>query len=134
MLKTKRVRPKIDYGKVRKSMTVPDQSLSIDEIVKRYVRGLPVDVIQRQGVYVDQNDHDLEKMSRMNFADQADMAEEMARKAEQIEEQHNERVREHLERKNEEAAKKKAKDKSELPGIEVLDNTMPVDTKAPGKQ
>lgn len=48
--------------------------MSIIEIVKRYTRGIPVDVIQRQGVFIDQNEHDLEKLHRMDFGEKADMA------------------------------------------------------------
>lgn len=75
--------PPVNFQKVRKSYTVPDQSLSIKEIVERYVRGLPVDVVQRQGVYADNEDVDLEKLSRMDFADKAAYAEDMRREAAQ---------------------------------------------------
>lgn len=128
MLSTKRVRPKIDYAKVRKSVTVPDQSLSIQEIVKRFVKGIPVDVVQRQGVYIDQSDHDLEAMSRMGFAEKADMAEELLESAERIKQQLEENERLRIERERNKAAEK-AKREQQKPGIDVLDNTMPDDTK-----
>lgn len=85
--------PKINYKKRRPSKTVPDQSLSIKEIVSRFVRGIPVDVQQREGVYVDQSDHDLEKLSRMDFAEKADMAAVLAQQAAQMQNelQENER-------------------------------------------
>lgn len=77
MVRFKYVRGVIDFNKVQKSLTVPDQSLSIQEIVRRYVKGIPVDVVQRQGVYVDQDLHDLEAMSRKDFAQKAALAAEL---------------------------------------------------------
>lgn len=77
MVRYKYVRGVIDYSKLGKSLTVPDQSLSIQEIVRRYVKGIPVDVVQRQGVYVDQDLHDLEAMSRKDFAQKAALAAEL---------------------------------------------------------
>lgn len=74
--------PEVNYAKVRKSRTVPDQSMTIQEIVKRYVRGIPVDVVKREPVYVDQNDHDLEKLSRMDFHEKAEYAQGLSEYAE----------------------------------------------------
>lgn len=120
--------PTIDYSKKNKSMTIPDQSMSIDEIMKRFVRGIPVDVVQRQGVFVDQNDHDLEALSRMDFADKAAMADELAANAEAITEglKRKEQAKRATKQKAEEEATHKAASGS---GIGSLDNTMPVDTK-----
>lgn len=77
MQKNSYTRPKVDFKKRRKSVAIPDQSMSIQEIVKRYVRGVPVDIHKREAVYVDQNDHDLEKMSRMDFGDKHSAAQAM---------------------------------------------------------
>lgn len=99
-----------DYGKVRKSRTVPDQSLGIKEIVKRYVRGIPVDVIQREGVYSDQNDHDLEKLARMDFADKFMYAEELADRAKKLQDELEERQADQREREASDA--KQAADKA----------------------
>lgn len=77
--------PKVAFGKVRKGKTVPDQSMSIREIVKRFVRGVPVDIQQRQGVYVDQSEIDLEKVSRADFGEKAEMAQMFEAKAASIE-------------------------------------------------
>lgn len=74
-------RPRADVP-ARKYRTQPDQSLSIDEIMKRFVRGIPVDIQQREGVYVDQSEHDLEKMSRMDFGEKAAMAAELSEQTE----------------------------------------------------
>lgn len=79
--------PGVDFKKVpRKSLTIPDQSLSIQEIVRRYVRGVPVDVIQREAVYIE-SDHDLEKLSRMDFAEKSDYAKAMAEDAKELQDE-----------------------------------------------
>lgn len=71
------IKPTVDYKVVRKSITIPDQTLSIQEIVTRFSRGINVDVIQRQTTYTDQVDYDLEKLSRMDFGDKAAFAAEL---------------------------------------------------------
>lgn len=99
--------PKIDYATVKKSRVVPDQSLSVQEIVRRYVRGVPVDVVQRDRVYIDQNDVDMEKLSRMDFAEKLEYASVLADKAKRLKSE----LEEH-ERSSSEAMATKAKDKA----------------------
>lgn len=115
--------PVIRWKDSRPSRTVPDQSLSIQEIVKRFVRGIPVDVVQREAVYSDQNDHDLEKLSRMDFGEKAEYARQLSEQAEGLANEIQERQAEHVEReatlakeKAERIAKKKA---SKASGIVV---------------
>lgn len=91
--------PKVDYKARRKSVTIPDQSLSIQEIVKRYVRGIPVDVQQRPQVYVDQQDDDLEKLSRMDFGEKAEYAAMLAEQARKLSDDFEEMKRSAVERK-----------------------------------
>lgn len=113
----------------RKSKTVPDQSMSISEIVRKFVRGIPVDVVQRQGVFVDQNEHDLEKLSRMDFAEKSELASEMREHTEQVVtdiEERKQRAKKVKEQKAKESEQSSA-------GIGSLDNTMPVDTKVTTK-
>lgn len=74
------------WERKKKSQTVPDQSMSIGEIVKRFVRGIPVDVIKREPVYIDQGEYDLEKMSRMDFGERAEMAQQLRQENEEFEE------------------------------------------------
>lgn len=76
------IQPKIDWKKRRKSSAIPDQSMSIQEIVKRFVRGIPVDILQREAVYSDQNDHDLEKLNRMDFAEKVQFARDLRQRSE----------------------------------------------------
>lgn len=85
--------PAINYKGRRASIAIPDQSLSIQEIVKRYVRGIPVDVIKRQPVYNDQNDHDMEKLSRLDFGEKAELADQLANQAAKIQDDYTEAVR-----------------------------------------
>lgn len=124
--------PAVNYKKKRKSQSIPDQSMSIKEIVKRFVRGIPVDVVQRQGVYADQNEFDLEKVSRMDFDEKFALANELKQRNESVLERRadNERaLRERQERERKEADVSKSK----ATGIGSLDNTMPVDTKLSNK-
>lgn len=96
-------------GKPRKYRTVPDQSLSVDEIMRRFVRGIPVDVQQREAVYIDQQDYDLEKMSRMDFGEKAAMAAEVREQGEARKAAFDERQRAR------EVAKERARAKKEQP-------------------
>lgn len=139
MVRYKYVRGVIDFNKVGKSMTVPDQSLSIQEIVRRYVKGIPVDVVQRQGVYIDQDLYDLEAMSRKDFAQKAALAVELLEQCDSMASD----VKAEAERLREVRLKAKENEQKE-PGTRVkelivkqsakkhssdLDNTMLDDTK-----
>lgn len=75
---------KFDRKAKRPSQTIPDQSMSVLEIVKRYVRGIPVDVVRHPAVYVDQERFDLEKVGRMDFDQKAELAAELSRERERI--------------------------------------------------
>lgn len=76
--------PKIDYSKRRATTAQPNQSMSIQEIVRRYVKGIPVDVTQRQPMYNEQDHYDLEKLSRMDFGEKAELADQLKQDAELI--------------------------------------------------
>lgn len=99
--------PRIDYGKTRPSIAIPDQSLSIQEIVKRYVRGVPVDVIQRPPVWSDQEEYDLEKLGRMDFGEKHEYAQALSERAEEIKAELTELARSHALAKQEAEAKAK---------------------------
>lgn len=114
----------------RPTVTIPNQSMKIDEIVRRFVKGIPVDIVQRQAVYVDQSEHDLEAMSRMDFAEKAAVADLMRERAEQqqSELQAIERVKREKKQKREDEQQRARTAKTDT-GIDPLDNTMPVDPK-----
>lgn len=106
--------PKVDFKKTRPSKTIPDQSMSIQEIVRRFVRGIPVDIVEKKPVYVDQNDHDLEKLSRMDFGEKAEYAAALKLDAERLKAELDERQAEHAEREASEAKLKAEKAQAEL--------------------
>lgn len=126
--KLKYQRPRVRFGETkRKSMTIPDQSLTIQEIVKRFVKGIPVNVVKRDGTYLNQSEHDFEKITRMDPFEKAALADEFQQQAQEQNDQlaANERA------KRERAAKKlsDAQRAAETPRhSNPLDNTMPVDT------
>lgn len=76
-----RQRPVKDYGKSpRKQLTIPDQAISLREIITRFTRGVPVDVRQREAVYIDQSEFDLEALGRAEFSEKMSIAEELRAK------------------------------------------------------
>lgn len=130
MIKEIRKPTKIDYSVLRPSMTIPDQTLTVKQIVSKYIRGIPVDVKQHVPVYIDQNDHDLEKLNRMEFGDRAAMADQMRANNERIKAEHNDEVSARRKRNEEEAKAKKARNlANKKTHSSNLDNTMLDDTK-----
>lgn len=78
----------LSYGEsTRRQLTIPDQGLSINEIISRYTRGIPVDVKQYESVYLDQTEYDMEKLSRLEFSEKMSIAEELRNKYDAIKEQ-----------------------------------------------
>lgn len=66
-----------------KRVTIPNQTMSLKEMFKRYVRREPLPV-EKQGVYVE-TDYDLEKVSKMDRVDQEEIYQEMKAKADSLE-------------------------------------------------
>lgn len=128
MVRTRVKLKPVDFKTRRKSRTVPNQSLSIKEIVARYVRGLPADVQIKQGVYMEQHAHDFNKLSMMDSADKAFMAGEMRDRVEQLGSQIEADKRAYAEAQEQKKADEKARLEEERTGIGSLDNTMPDDT------
>lgn len=128
MVNSRSVKREVSGKRLRKLQAIPGQSMSIQEIVRRFVKGIPMDDKTRSAVYVDQSEHDLEKISRMDFSEKAELAQAIeqdnvsaveairARKREQRAQEPKERTEQH-------------KGPAEGSGIGTLDNTMPVDTK-----
>lgn len=79
--------------KKRVSETLPKQAMSVEEIVDRFVKNLPVNIVKREPVFLDQDELDLEKVARMDFAEKKDLADSYGAKAESIERDWNERKR-----------------------------------------
>lgn len=117
----------------RKSTTLPDQALTPKQIMERYLKNIPVNILQRDPVFMDQEEHDFEQLNRMDFDEKFAFAEEEGKKAERIKQQliADQKAKEELETREAEerqelqeirARKKKA-------DIDDLDNTMSADTK-----
>lgn len=61
----------------RASRTQPNQGLTIRDILERFTKRLPVDVKMYDPVYLDQTEHDLEKLNRMDFDDKIRFGEQL---------------------------------------------------------
>lgn len=59
-----------------KKAVVPNQSLSLQEILQRFTRGEPLE-IGREGATFDDGDEDLEKVKNADLVDKAEFAERM---------------------------------------------------------
>lgn len=118
-----KIPPRRPRDPARKGKTIPDQSMSIQTIVERYVRGLPSDVEHKTPVYVD-GDVDLEKVARMDFAEKAAYAAELQQERDQIVAEAKERASLRAKQKAEVLEERDDKDS----GSVVLDNTLPDDT------
>lgn len=105
-----------------KMRVIPDQSLSIKEIVRRFTKGLPVDVKQREGVYLDQtgeSEIDYEKLSRMDFADKVEFARQWRETSEQRYNEMQARIDEAKRKEDERVSKERAAKSTPPPKQEV---------------
>lgn len=101
--------PAFNKGK-RKSQTQPDQSMSIRTIIERFTRGVSINAVRREGVYID-DDLDLEKVSRMDFAEKAELSEAIKARLQQAQADANERERLRNEEKQSESEAAEASEK-----------------------
>jgi len=76
--------PVVQGKRTRPLQTVPDQSMTIPQILDRFTRNLPVGGKTNKPVYVDQTSFDLEALGRMDFHEKAEFAAEMAARAKEI--------------------------------------------------
>lgn len=123
----------VAFGKTRKGMTVPNQSMTIREIVNRFVKNIPVSGNNYKGEYIEQSEFDLEKLARLSPLDKAYEAGQFSERANYLEERirESERVRVEREKEAKREEKKAQSEQNASPrasGIDPLDNTMPVDT------
>lgn len=101
--------------------------MSIQEIVRRFVRGISVDVIQREPVYSDQNEYDLEKLNRMDFSEKEALASEMSALAQSQKQAIY--ANEQAKRAREAKAAAKTQAPQARPVLDSLDNTSTDDTR-----
>lgn len=115
----------------RKVRTVPDQSLTVRDILYKFAKGLPVAQRVQESIFLDQDKYDMEALSRMSFDEKMEFADKLKAEAQQIKEAFEaKKVNDELakrERERLEEAKRFAEYRKA--GIENLDNTMPDDTK-----
>lgn len=123
--------PVIKYGVQLPSTTLPDQALTVKEILRRFSKGIPVSQRQYDPVYLDQAEYDYEAINRLSFDEKFSLADEFRQRAEQIkaEIEAQRKAKDELERKEQiEAEIERRKAQQKQPGIDHLDNTMPGDT------
>ena len=125
-------RRKITTERGNVSRALPDQSLTIKEVLRRFVKGMPVDAVKREPVYQDVG-IDLEKLARADFGEQFELSQQFKQQAQDIEAKAEAQQRQRDEAmKNEAESKRKQKRRKTEPenesDIEDLDNTMSDDT------
>lgn len=110
--------------------SIPDMSMTVPQLYERFVKNLPIDAVQREAVYADQSEHDLEKLSRMDFGEKHEFAQQTKAEVEQKLDAINEARRDKARRAKERAeAKSKTDAKAQgATGVGSLDNTTPDDT------
>lgn len=89
-----------------KRVTIPNQTMGLKEMFKRYVRREPLP-LEKEGIYVE-SDYDLEKVAKMDRVDQDEILSEMKAKSEALEAQIKEedsKIKAEKKRKKEEAQK-----------------------------
>lgn len=113
MIKTKFKGQPVRYSDRRVSKKViPNQSMTMREILERFMKGLPLDVKEKPKIYIDQIDHDFEKMSGLDPTEKAYQATEFRAQSETLSEElkAKERAKDERKRKAEiDAAVSKAK-------------------------
>lgn len=126
--------PAVSTGAAKRPQKAkPRQSMSLDDVVRKYLRGLPVDAKVHPEVYMPHNRAaDFERMSKLDFDDKAALAAEKRAEGKRyrddlkaaqqaIEQQDAQEKREREQREQNERSES---------GSDVLDNTLPDDTRA----
>lgn len=117
----------------RKSTTLPDQALSVQTILDRYTRGIPVSLTQRESTFLDQEETDYEQLARMEFDEKIAYAQAMQQRASEIKNElaaqaqaKSERMKRKAQAKLEREIEKRGSKNSSID--QNLDNTMLRDT------
>lgn len=93
-----------------KKAVVPNQAMSLQEILERFTRGEPLEIGRGEGQYDDGPD-DLEKLSHMDLVDKAEYVDRLKQTSKQFEKQEKEKARKEKERLDKMAVDKLAADK-----------------------
>lgn len=95
----------------RPKLVTPDMSISLEEILRRFTRGEPLE-IGRDGLqYDDDGDVDLEKLKHMDLVDRQEFAEKLKATTKQYEKEQKAREKREKERLDKLAVEKIAADK-----------------------
>lgn len=92
----------VDFKKRRVSKhVIPNQSMTMREVIERFVKGLPLDIKEKDKIFIDQAEHDFERMSTQDRVDKAYQATEFKAQAEELAEEikANERAKNERRRK-----------------------------------
>lgn len=87
-----------------KKLTVPDQSMDLKEILRRFVRNEPV-AVGREGVYVESED-DLEKVAHLDLVEKDEFIAQQKEKQRRYDRQEKEKERVRLEQVRKEEREK----------------------------
>lgn len=127
--------PKIVFGPAKRpQQAVPRQSMSLDDVMRRFQRGLPVDQKVHPNVYLrGKGAVDYERMSKLDFDAKAALAAEERAKAQRLIEQ----AKQAKEAKEKRAKQERDRDAEysernrdrRSQAVEDLDATLPDDTK-----
>lgn len=117
----------VDFKKRRVSKhVVPNQSMTMREVIERFVKGLPLDIKEKPKLYVDQNEYDFEKMSGLDPTEKAYKATEFKAQADDLAEEIKASEKAKNERKKKADIDKAVEEASQTPKKE----TPPGSTKA----
>lgn len=84
MVNTKfQTKPK-NGARLRATETIPDQSMTIPQILDRFTRNLSVQGANKKPVYTAQTEFDLEALGRMDFHEKSEFAAQMMQRATEI--------------------------------------------------
>lgn len=136
MVNRKFVCKPVNFAKVRKGRAIPKQSMDLKEIVRRFIKRIPVEVSTQEPVYLDgYGDADMEKVDRLSTVDRAFHATEVAERTAILKKEADAKTDELVKENERIRLEKEEQERSERePGIDLLDNTMPDDTMSDNQQ
>lgn len=94
----------------RKKLTVPNQALSLEEILRRFTRGESLE-IGKDGTFDDEGDDDLEKVAHMDLVDREEYVNKLKQTEKDYEKQEKGKAKKERERLDKLAVEKLANDK-----------------------
>lgn len=102
--------PAKGFVTTEKKMVVPNQSMSLEEILSRFTRGEPLE-IGRDGAFDEEGDDDLEKVSHMDLVDKEEYVDKLKQTKKRYDAQEKARAKKAHDEVIKQAAEKLAADK-----------------------